>query len=503
MAAGSYHSMRDHRGRLDLSCDVVVVGSGAGGAVVARELSASGQSVVVLEEGPRVTAAEYGAWRPSESLRHIWRDGAMTVAVGLGGTPAVQVAIGRCVGGSSVLTGGVCFRIPDAILDEWNDVLGLPDYDAKSMEPYFDRVEETIHVETVPESMQSRGTALFGIGAKKKGLDVQPMRRNTKGCQGCGRCNFGCPHAAKMSVDLSYLPKAVASGAEVHSHCRVDRVITREGRAVGVRGRLLNGAGGSPGDRLEVHAKKVVVACGAWHTPTLLLRSGIGRGHVGRHMTLHPGFRMFARFEEKIRGWRGALQSTYSSSLEDQGITMTSLFIPPGVLAATMPGVGVEHTDNASRVDHLAVYGGIIHDHGGGRIHPGFGREPFATFRMTKQELAKIPILLNTMAESFFEAGAREVYLPILGLRGQSPDAFRKLDLGKIPGRRIECGSQHPLGTAQMGATKERGATDHNGKVWDVDGLYVADGSILPTSLGVNPQVAIMAVATRVAARME
>jgi choline dehydrogenase-like flavoprotein len=219
-------------------------------------------------------------------------------------------------------------------------------------------------------------------------------------------------------------------------------------------------------------------------------------------MTMHPGFRMFARFEEKIRGWRGALQSTYTTSMEDQGITLTSLFIPPGVLAATMPGVGREHTDNAKRVDHLAVYGGIIHDHGGGRIHPGFGREPFATFRMTKEEKAKIPVLLTAMAESFFDAGAAEVYLPILGLRGQTADQFRKLDLAKVPGRRIECGSQHPLGTAQMGADRARGATDHSGRMWDVEQLYVADGSILPTSLGVNPQLAIMSVATRVAWRM-
>jgi choline dehydrogenase-like flavoprotein len=436
-------------------------------------------------------------------MRHIWRDGAMTVAVGLGGAPTVTVQIGRCVGGSSMLTGGVCFRIPEHVLDEWTGDLALPDYDPKSMEQYFEHVEKAIHVEEVPASMQSRGTQLFGLGAEKRGLVMEPMRRNTDGCQGCGRCNFGCPHAAKLSVDISYLPQAVAAGADVYSHCRVDRVVTRGSRAVGVRGRLLNRPGGRAGDSFTVHAKRVVVACGAWHTPTLLLRSGIGaRRHVGRNMTMHPGFRMFARFEEKIRGWRGALQSTYTTSMEDQGITLTSLFIPPGVLAATMPGVGREHTDNAKRVDHLAVYGGIIHDHGGGRIHPGFGREPFATFRMTKEEKAKIPVLLTAMAESFFDAGAAEVYLPILGLRGQTADQFRKLDLAKVPGRRIECGSQHPLGTAQMGADRARGATDHSGRMWDVEQLYVADGSILPTSLGVNPQLAIMSVATRVAWRM-
>ncbi len=504
MTAGAYHSMRDHQGPLALSADVVVIGSGAGGAVVAKELAESGQSVIVLEEGARVTQKEYGAFRPSESLRHMWRDGALTIAMGLGGTPAVNVTMGKAVGGSSVLTGGVCFRIPEAVLDEWTTELGLRDYDAKAMEPFFERVEEATHVEEVPASMQSRSSVLFGLGAEKLGLTIGPMRRNTEGCNGCGRCNFGCPHGAKRSVDLSYLPKAVQDGTDVYSHCRVDRIVMKGRRAVGVRGRLLNRRGGRQGDRFEVHAKRVVVACGAWHTPTLLIRSGIGsRRHVGRNMTLHPGFRMLARFDEPVRGWRGALQSTYSTSLEDEGITLTSLFVPAGILGATMPGVGVEHTDNAQHIDHLAMYGGIIHDHGGGgRIHPGFGREPFVTYRMTKEELARIPRLLNVMAESFFEAGAKEVFLPVLGLRGQTADQLKKLDLSRVPGRQIECASQHPLGSAQMASSPDRGATDGNGKVWDTEQLYVADGSILPTSLGVNPQLAIMAIATRVATRM-
>jgi choline dehydrogenase-like flavoprotein len=402
-----------------------------------------------------------------------------------------------------MITGGVCFRIPDPVLAEWTDHLRLPDYTKEAMEPYFEHVEKRIHVEEVPKEMRSRSSALFALGAERMGYELHPMRRNTKGCKGCGRCNFGCPEAAKMSVDLSYLPQAVEHGADVYSHCLVEKIVTKGSRATGVRGRLLNQPGGRPGDTLEVHAKQVVVACGAWHTPTLLARSRVGgKRHLGKNMTLHPGFRMLARFDEPVRGWRGALQSTWSDSFEHEGITLTGLFVPVGVLGATMPGVGVEHTENAKHISHLAMFGGIIHDSGLGTLHRGLGREPFATFRMTKKELATIPRLIRIMADTFFEAGAKEVYPPILGLRAQTADQLARLDLDKVRGSSIECASQHPLGSAQMGATEADGVVDPDGKVWSTDNVFVADGSILPTSLGVNPQLSIMSVATRVAWKM-
>lgn len=501
--SGGYHSARDHAGDLELSCDVVVVGSGAGGATVATELAESGLSVVVLEEGPRVSPEKLGQMRPSESLRHVWRDGGFLVTIPRGDSPAINVTMGRCVGGSSVVTGGVCFRIPDTIMREWTDGLGLSGYTPEDMRPYFEHVEKAIHVEEVPREMRSRSTDLFVLGAKKRGFDVKPMRRNTTGCNGCGRCNFGCPHGAKMSVDLSYLPRAVAKGAQVWSHCLVERVETKGGRAVGVSGRLLNRRGGRPGNRLRVHARRVVVSAGAWYTPLILRKSGIGRGRgVGTRLTVHPGFRMLARFDDPVRGWRGALQSAWSDAFEEEGITLTGLFVPVGVLGATMPGVGVEHTSNARHIDHLAMFGGIIHDEGGGTVHRGLGREPIVTYRMSRRDKARIPTLIRAMAETFFAAGAREVFLPILGLRGVDADGLRKLDLERVPGRRLECSSQHPLGGCQMGAEPSRSVVDSNGKVWDVEDLYVVDGSIVPTSLGVNPQLSIMSIATRAAWRM-
>ncbi len=501
----TYISARDHRGDLEIGADVVVVGSGASGSVVAHELQKAGQRVVVLEEGPRIDADEYGQMTVAESLRHMWRDGGMTVAAGIGDSPMINVTMGRVVGGSSVVTGGVCFRTPESVLASWQREHGLPDYTPRNLDEAFAHVEKRIHVERVPEAMRSISTTLFDRGLRKQGVQLEAMHRNTQGCHGCGRCNFGCPEKAKLSVDRSYLPEAVANGADVVSHCLVEKVLSRGGRAVGVSGRLLNGRGGRPGGKLTVHARRVVVACGAWHTPTVLRRSGVGKrsGALGKRMTLRPGFKLMARFDEKVEGWKGALQSAFSEAFEGRGITLTSVFIPPSVVAATLPGIGPEHLRHADMVPHIAMFGGIIHDEGAGTVHDVPGREPMVTYRMTKRDRARSRDIVRLMGEVYLDAGAREIFPPILGLPGGlGPDEFQRLDLDRIPLRRFEVTSQHPLGTARMGPDRKHAVVDTDGRAFDLDELYVVDGSIVPTSLGVNPQLSIMALATRLAWRM-
>lgn len=505
MSGGIYEGRKQERD-VELDADVVIIGSGASGATVAGLLAESGKRVVVLEEGPHVPIAEIATMRPSQHLRRAWRDGAMTLAVGVGDSPSINVTMGRAVGGSSIVTGGVCFRTPEHVLHDWAGRLGLSELTPEKLEPYFEEVERAIHVEEVPVEMRSLSTKKFVEGAIKRGLEIHPIRRNTKGCNGCGRCNFGCPHGAKMSVDHTYLPRAIAKGAMIWSDCLVDSIDIKGGRATGVTATFSSGRRGffAGKRRMVVRAPRVVVAAGAYHTPMLLERSGVGRrsGAVGQNMTLHPAFRMFARFDERIEGWRGALQSAYSKSLESQGITMMGLFVPPGVLAATMTGFGEEHARRAKYLPHLAVFGGLIHDEGGGTVRRGPGREPIVTYRMAAADKAKIPLMLQTMGEAFFAAGAREVFAPILGQEGLTPDEFRAMQFDRVPALRLECSSQHPLGSARMGIEPSRSVVDMDGRAWDVEGLWVADGSIVPTSLGVNPQLTIMTIATRIAHRM-
>ncbi len=177
---------------------------------------------------------------------------------------------------------------------------------------------------------------------------------------------------------------------------------------------------------------------------------------------------------------------------------MNSLFVPPGVLSGTMPGIGDAQAARAELIPHLAVFGGMIHDDAGGRVHHALGQRVM-TYRMSRRDRAAVSRVLSLTAETFFAAGAREVYLPVLGMAPCDADRFRSLDLDRLPRRMFECSSQHPLGTARMGVSPEHAVVDPDGACWELAELYVADGSVVPTSLGVNPQETIMAMATRIA----
>jgi choline dehydrogenase-like flavoprotein len=485
---------------LTLEADVAIVGSGSGGAVVARELSRAGQRVVVLEEGAHVPREAYAAMPPSTALRTLARESGLGVAFGVGDTPILGVMAGKCVGGSSVLTGGVCFRIPDDVLHGWSSDLGLEGMTPEALAPHFDAIERELRVEVVPETLRSRSTQLFVEGADKLGVVMKSLRRNTPGCKGAARCNFGCPNGAKMSVDVSMLPEARALGATIVSDALVERVVVEGGAARGVRGRLLDARTGEPGVRFDVRARAVVVACGSLHTPILLVKSGLGGRHVGRHLTLHPSFRVGALFDERVEGWDGAMQSVYSDHYAPSGLTLVGAYTAPNVLAAAFPGVGPAHRARVRSVPNLAFFGAMIHDDAGGRVRRWLSREPLVTYRMSDRDRARMWRGIAVLGDLAFAAGAREVLLPMFGADPiRSPADLRRLVERPPSARKIECMSFHPLGTARMSARREAGVVDARGESWDVRGLFVADGSVLPTSLGVNSQIPVMAVARAIA----
>ncbi|MBX3223577.1 MAG: GMC family oxidoreductase [Labilithrix sp.] len=491
---------REQAAPFSAKVDVVIVGSGAGGAVLARELARDGRSVLVLEEGGHYAPSEYGAMTPSNSFRRLSREAGMSVALGLGDTPLISLLAGKCVGGSSVLTGGVCFRIPEEVLHTWSSSLGLGRMTPEGLDPFFSEVEGICHVEDVPAHMRSRATELFVEGADKLGIPMKTMRRNTKGCRGAARCNFGCPNGAKMSVDVSFLPDAVAHGATVVSDALVERIDITGGVARGVRGRFLDGVTGEPRVRFEVRAKLVVVACGSMHTPILLRRSGLDSVHIGRHLTLHPAVRIGALFDEAVDGWDGALQSVYTDHFLGDGIWLNGVYSPVNVLAAAFPGVGREHRRLVKQMPNLAFFGGMVHDDGGGQVRRWISREPLVTYKMVKRDKARLLKTIHILGRMAFAAGAREVLTPIFGMATVKKEKDLEFLLeDKVAASKVECMAFHPLGSAKMATTADAGVVKPTGETWAVDNLFVCDGSILPTSIGVNSQLPIMSVAMMLA----
>jgi choline dehydrogenase-like flavoprotein len=497
---------RDLARGFDEDCDVVVIGSGAGGAVMAALLAEAGRRVIVLEEGPYFRPAEYQSWKPSDSVRRLFREAGMLTAFPVGPTPIITVTLGRAVGGSSVLTGGVCFRIPSEVHHRWTHELGLTELSERALEPAYEDVERRMSVREVPESMRSGSTNRFVEGARRLGIPMHSLRRNTgDDCEGNGRCNFTCPAGAKRSVDVSYLPSATKHGARVVSDARVDRVLVENGRAAGVTGRLLGGEHGAPSHRFTVRAPVVVSACGTLHTPLLLFASGLrdSAGVLGRNITLHPAVRAVARFDDRLDGWNGAMQSVYSDHFDREGIKLVGVYSAVSVLAASLPGVGPALKKRVSSLASCGIFGAMIHDVGGGTVRPGPGREPVLSYEMAPRDLARLRRSVTILTEIAMAAGAREVFTSIFGFPPiTSIDAARAMERSQYDARRIECMAFHPLGSARAANDPRRGVVDQNGECFELPGLFVADGSILPTSIGVNSQVPIMSMATRIAWRL-
>ena len=487
-------------GNVTEAADVCIVGSGAGGAVVARELAAAGLRVVILEEGGYFTSADFSG-PPIERVQRFYRSGGATLALG---RPTIPVPLGKCVGGTTVVNSGTCFRTPDRVLDAWRADEGVADADPAAMAPFFDEVERAIGVRPVPWEIIGRNAEVFDRGVRALGLGGRPLLRNIVACHGCGQCAFGCPSDAKQAMHLTYLPAACAAGARLYARCRVERVRIEDGRTLGVDAVLLDPARDAIVGRLTVDAPRVVVAAGAIHTPGLLARSGVRHPALGRNLRIHPAVGVAGYFREPLFAWRGTLQSYLVDALEGSHGVMIEVTTPvPGVSAAALPGVGRALKEGLGRFPHAASAGLFVSDTGSGRVLRVPGGEPIMTYRLAPADARALCDGIALVAEIFFAAGAESVYTGVAGVPElRHPREAAALREGRFPPGALQPTGFHPMGTARMGGDPVRAVTDSWGAVRGVHGLHVADGSLFPTCVGVNPQVSIMAFATRIARRL-
>lgn len=494
-------------GDVAVRANVVVVGSGAGGAVVAKELAERGLRVVVVEEGAYFTQEDFRG-PLTERMQKLYRDGGMTLAMG---RPAVPIPLGKAVGGTTVVNSGSCFRTPDSVLHAWESKWGIEGVSPEAMAPIFERVERILHVMPVPEDLLGENARLFRRGVKALGLHGEPIRRNIDGCRGCGVCAFGCPSDAKQAMHLSYLPLAEDAGARIYARCRVTRILRERGRATGIEADIL--ADGVPGNgrpatqgRLTVRADRVVLAAGAIHTPLIMMANGLAprRGPVGRGLRIHPAGAVMAAFDEDVFGWRGTLQPWFMDAYQKSHGLLFEVTSPiPGLSAAGLPGVGAALKQSLAEYRKIASVGLFVAESSVGRVRRMPGGYPLITYQLDSEDTRKLVHGIGIASEVFFAAGAREVYPGIAGhsvLR--DPSEIAGLREAATKPAQLALAGFHPVGTAAMGRDPERCAVDPWGESYTLSGLYVADASIFPDCVGVNPQITIMAMATRIAARL-
>ena len=475
-----------------VTADAVIVGSGAGGAMVARTLARAGFDTVVLEEGRRWTVEEFRTTHPIDRYAGLYRGAGATVALG---RPSVVLPIGRAVGGT---TGGelrhllpAAARRAAALARRVRSRPGRAGPAGRA--PRRRRAHPAGGARCPWRSWAATGACLLDAAATL-GWRAAPIPRNAPGCEGCCQCAIGCPRNAKFGVHLNALPQACAAGARIISQARVERVLHRHGRARGVRARRPDGTA------LDILADTVVVAAGATETPGLLRRSGLGaHPRLGRNLALHPAMMLAGRFDDDVVAWHGVLQSAAVHEFhESDGVLIEATSTPPGMGSMVFPGYGAELLGWLDRASQVATFGAMVADRGVGSVSSVRG-ETLVRYNIARGDAAKLLVAIEAMGRLLFAAGAVEVLTGLPGAMTVTSLPALRDALSRSDPRSLHLAAFHPTGTAAAGADDQLCPVDETGRLRGVDGVWVADASILPSCPEVNPQLSIMALALAVA----
>ncbi|MFT4628129.1 MAG: choline dehydrogenase-like flavoprotein [Myxococcota bacterium] len=487
------HGFGDYAAPLSLEADVCIVGAGAGGCAAAAALAESGLRVVLLEEGSH--------WEPADfkqdtafALKNLYQDrGART----LRGNTIIPMPGGRGVGGSTLINSGICFRCPEPVLESWRDTHGCDTVTSERFGEYFDRIWATLGVSVNPVSVQRNNNLIFRQGAEALGLGGEFMARSAPGCVGCGICQYGCPTGGKASADRTFLRQALATGnVAVYADCRAVRCDTAGDRIVRVEGHTVDPRTHEAGVGVTVRADTYLLSGGPVGTPLFLLRNGLADSqHCGAHLVVHPAVGALATFEQEIRPWTGVTQGYYVDRWAEGFLLQTYTVSPDQYFLLLQTPPGPETLALMANLAHVASAGVLVHDEDSeGRVR-WTPAGPDLSYFLGDVDRSRLIAGLKLCAEVFFAAGARQVSPGRLGASPVSTmDEVRALLPGELPAHLMPIYASHPMGTCRMGADPELSVVDPHGRVWGWANLRVADASVFPSSLGVNPQVTTMAM---------
>ena len=482
----------------EMSCDVVVIGSGAGGGTAAGVLASSGLDVVVLEAGGYHNESDF-THLEADAYRDMYLDNVLSTTADGG----IVILAGSTLGGGTVINYTTSFSTPPTVREEWDQVGGFDDvFTGEAYARSTEAVKKRLNVNKEHGWPSTRAT-LMEKGLRELGWHVDEMPRDVDGCteQDCGYCTLGCRIGAKQSTLLTYLQDAAGHGARIVTGAYVDTVFTENGSAAGVMANV--------GDSvLSVKAKAVVLAAGALNTPAILLRSGLGGPAAGDYLRLHPVTAVWPRFEERIDPWTGILQTRYSDEFANLDGHGYGFELETAPIHPLFPAGFIGWEDGASfkrdilGLGHFNVGGIILRDRDHGKVVIRKDGSPVWKYAISKYDQAHIREGVRRATEMYEAAGANEVIAstirPVRWRRGESIDDFM------VAVDRIGYGSNqtvyftfHQMGSARMGSDPATSVVDSNNQVHRVEGLYVMDGSCFPTPSGVNPMLSIASIAHR------
>lgn len=494
-----------------LRAGVCVVGTGAGGAVVAARLAEAGHDVVLLEEGAWWHPGDFTE-REAEMTPRLYADAATRATADL----SVSILQGRAAGGGTTVNWLIMLPTPDWVLDEWTREHGAEGMRPHEMAPLFAQVEAETHTRCVPDDAHSPNNRALLDGARRLGWSARAARINARGCVRAGTCGLGCRYDARQGAQAVYLPRALRAGARLYTDVRVERVevVERGGPAPRkrVHATVLDRDTHAPRGRVTVEAPIVVLAGGAVGTPAILLRSGLGGPAVGRWLRLHPTTALLGMYDHEMYGAAGIPMSTVCDQFhrgdDGYGFWIECPPLYPAIASVALPGFGDAHRARMRDFPRLGAMIVLVRDgadttRSNGAVRVDRRGRPIIDYRLGDADTRTMRRGLAATARLHLAAGAREVTaLHTRGHRVRTEADLSLFDALPCGPNQLTVLSAHVNGSCRLGTDPRRSACTPDGQVRGTPGLYVADGSVLPTAPGVNPQETIMAVATLLAGRI-
>ncbi|HVN86830.1 MAG TPA: GMC family oxidoreductase [Candidatus Binatia bacterium] len=487
-------------GDLNLAAEVCVIGSGAGGAVIAKELAEAGRDVVLLEQGGHYTKDDF-TQREDEMMPLLYEDMGQRATV----DQSIVILQGKTIGGSTVHNLCYCFRTPAPILDKWQREDALRELSYADLVPSFERVERMLKVKPIEAHEINALNNKIREGCEKLGYHGLVTNHNRENCTQSGFCLLGCPFDAKQSMLITYIPAADRAGARIFANCPVRRLITSNRRVRTVEGDVVD-ALGRRRHRVRVDAQLVVLCAGAINSPQLLLHSGIAdsSGQVGRNLHLHPSVLLSGIYDEDIYGYRGIPQSYLVDHFIDlekdpnSGYILMPVFGFPVMTATNLPGFGRAHFELMKNFHRMVGILVLMHDQSSGTVRVDSSGKLAITYQVGSREQRLFVDGMKHCAEILFASGAKEVLAPYARpLRLKPGDSLDAFDERGVRPNDILIASTHPQSTCKMGENRRRSVVNSYGQSHDLKNLFVCDMSVFPSSLGAPPQITTASLADR------